>query len=130
MDVRAPLERGSQPERAGEMRRGMEPVERDTWTDRVAARDGAERGDARARRRVDPAWRRRDRAHHVGETRELRAIVRDVRLVRGGEMREQTVDLEVTELADRGEPRRRLRERCAKARESRVHLEMHARDAP
>src|SRR5206468_12642545 len=74
MDVRAPLERGSQPERAGEMRRRMEPVERDTWTDRVAARDGAERGDARARRRVDPAWRRRDRAHHVGETRELRAI--------------------------------------------------------
>src|SRR5436309_7302291 len=130
MDVRAPLERGSQPERAGEMRRGMEPVERDTWTDRVAARDGAERGDARARRRVDPAWRRRDRAHHVGETRELRPIVRDVRLVRGGEVREQTADLAVTELADRGDARRRLRAQCAKARQARVHREIPARYAP
>src|SRR5688500_10178391 len=78
---------------------------------------------------MDPARRLARRTQHVGEELELSPVAADVWLIRGREMREETIDLEVPQLADRREASGRIRYRRTQTRGSGVDLEVHTQRA-
>src|SRR5437762_8466351 len=101
----------------------MQTVDAEPRTDRVAAGKRPEGVDGGARRGVNVAWRVADRAHNIGEPREL--LARNAEILRVGcrQVREDPLDLEVTELADRAVPRSGIGQWRAQAREAGIHLE-------
>src|SRR5258706_16013617 len=95
-DARSPLERRTEREHILLVRGGVQPVERETGTDRCATWDRTEGRHARGGGRMHPARRLADRAEHLCEARELLSIAPVVQLVRCRELREEPLDREVT----------------------------------
>src|SRR3989442_15030360 len=126
MHPRPPREGGTEWKRAGEVWRGVQPVNRETGANRVHAVDWSERGDTRARGGMHQTRTVGDRAQNLSKSLELGAVVRGVGIVGSREVREDAVDLEMRQRRDRSISRRRLVRRGAKPSEPRVDLEMDA----
>ena len=69
----------------------------------------------------------RERAQDLSKSLELGAVVRRLGIVRGREVREDPVDLDVGQRRDRPISRRGLFHRSAEPREASVDLEVHPR---
>src|SRR5688500_11026656 len=126
MQARSPRQRGSERQRGRELRGRVETVEREARAESRQPRDRTESSDAGAGRGMDPPrWLAR-RAQHLREELQLSLVAADVRLIRGREMREETIDLDMTQLADRRETSGRVRDRRTEARKAGIDLEVHA----
>src|SRR5256885_16762067 len=112
------------------MRRRMQAVHGEARTHRVRSVDLAEGFDTRARRRVNQMRQLPDRAQHLAESRDLGTGEGRIRAVRGREVREDPIDLEARERANRSIARGRLVDGRPEAGEAGVDLEVDPRGPP
>ena len=112
------------------MRRGVQPIDRQAGAHGGHALHRSECGDPRARGGVHQPRAVGDRTKYFAEPFELDTIVGCLRIVRGREVREDPVDLDVRQGPDRSIAGRGLVRRSAEPRQAGVHLEMHPRVSP